>query len=316
MVGSSQNTLGDYEAFELTLLVPDLLAAGVVSIAVQRQPDTRLHCVLADGTVAILTYEPQEEVLCWSTWEGDTGTSPTVEKAVVLPGSGEDAVFYHIRRTINGATKRYLEKWAKESECDGDTGLTWIMDCAKSYTDTGRTATLTGFSHLAGESVVVWSDDTGSIPGVDRSPDVDGVQTRYTVSASTGTITLSTPVHHAVAGLPFTADWTSTKLAYGAQAGTALGQMKRVAQMALALYKTHNNGLFFGSDTGNLKPLPRRIGGSGAVDADKIHESLEIEAVPFPGTYQVDARMHLRGKSPRPVTVLAAIPSVQTNERV
>jgi hypothetical protein len=541
MIGPSSQgaTFGDYEGFELTLLVPDLLAAGVVSIAIQRQPDTRLHCVLADGRVAILTYEPNEEVICWTLWEGDTGTDAAVERVAVLPGANEDAVFYHVRRTIalgndvftkvllhfdgtdaataitdvnaggsahswtasgnaqidtaqskfggssglfdgtgdylttpdhadfalgsgdftvdcwfncnvaagsfafifsqgdaggadsslslfrsdtnfiraevyvgasnftvTGTTQftnllntgwhhvafvrtgnvlrlfidgvqeggdvavsgtvndsafppaigiradlagalwtgwidefrlsvgiarwtanfqppsraygtdhvRYLEKWALESECTGDSGLTWIMDCARSYTDTGRTATLTDIAtHLIGESLVVWSDDTGSIPGVDRSPDVDGVQTRYIVDTG-GDISLATPVHHAVAGLPFTARWVSSKLAYAAELGSALGQVKRPPQVSLILYKTHNRGIFFGSDTGSLDPLPRKMDGA-TVDPDRIFETLDMVAVPMPSTWKTDPRLALLGKSPRPVTLLAAVPTVVTNEK-
>lgn len=314
--GTQGSAFGDYEGLELTLLVPDLLSPGIVSIAIQRQPDTRIHCVLANGRVGILTYEPQEEVLCWTMWQTDTGTGGAVERAMVLPGVGEDAVYYHIRRTINGATKRYLEKWAMESECTGDTGLTWLMDCAKSYTDTGRSSALADIgAHLVGESVVVWSSDTGSFPGVDRSPDVEGVQTRYTVDTG-GDVTLSVPVHHAVAGLPYVADWKSTKLAYAAEAGTALAQMKRTDKIGFVLYQTHNRGLFYGSDSGHLDPLPRSIDAGGVVDPDKIFEMFDKVAMAFPGLWDTNSRIHLRAKSPRPCTVLAAVPTVQTNERV
>lgn len=316
--GTQGTTFGDYESTELTLFVPDLLTAGVVSIACQRQPDTRIHCVLADGTVQIMTYEPQEETLCWYTWRGDTGTGAAVEKAVVLPGREEDAVYYHIRRTINGQTKRYLEKVALRSETVGDTGLTWLMDCARSYTDTGRTNNIRDVAtHLVGESVVAWGSlDTGSTPHVDLSPDVNGVQTRYTVDTG-GDITLSLTegVHHCVVGLPYRADWQSAKLAFAAEAGTALAQMKRMAQVGLLIAETHNNGLWFGNDTGNLSPLPRIIAGE-RIDQDQIFDSLDMIAVPVPSGYTPDARLHLRAKSPRPATILAAVPGVQTNERV
>lgn len=310
--GGQGSTFGDYENQELTLLVPDLMKAGIVSIAIQRQPDTRIHCVLADGTVAILTYEPSEEVVCWSTWS----TEGYVEKVAVLPGVSEDAVYYHVRRTINGATKRYLEKWALETECLGDTGLSWIVDCAKSFTDTGRSTVLTDIAtHLVGKSLAVWSDDTGSINGVDRSPDVAGVQTLYTADTG-GDITLTAPVHHAVAGLPFAADWKSTKLSYAAEAGTPLAQMKRTDKIAFVLYKTHNNGLFFGSDTGHLDPLPRVSDGGAAVDDDKVFETFDDVAMPFPGLWDTDSRIHLRAKSPRPCTVLAVVPTVMTNDKI
>src|SRR3990167_559876 len=312
MIGQGQDALGGYESTELTMLVPDLLESGIVSIAIQRQPDTRIHCVLTNGKVGILTYEPQEEVLCWSMWE----TDGIVEKAMVLPGTGEDKVYYHINRTIGGATKRYLEKWATEAESEGDTGLSWLSDCAKSFSDTGAFSIMTGFSHLTGKSVVVWADDTGqATAGKDLSPDVAGVQTTYQVD--NGNITLSAPVrHHAVAGLPYTADWESTKLAYAAQAGTALTQMKRTDKIGFILHQTHNNGLYFGNDTGVLDPLPRVNDEGATVDADKIFATYDKAAMPFPGLWNEDSRIHLRAKAPRPVTVLAAVPTVTTVEKV
>jgi hypothetical protein len=313
--GGGGSTSGDYEAADLTRLVPDLLEAGVVSIAVQRQPDTRIHACLGDGRVAILTYEPGDEVVAWSMWQTDTGTSGAVEKVMSLPGTVEDAVYYHVRRTINGSTKRYLEKWAKESECTGDSGLTgWLMDCAKSYTDTGQNAALVDIApHLVGESVVVWSDDTGSIPGVDRSPDVDGVQVRWTPDTG-GDITLGVAVHHSIAGLPYKATWESSKLAYAAELGSALAQEKRAPQLGLLLFATHNRGLRYGSDTGHLDDLPRMIEGA-VVDDNQIHQTLDMVAVPIPSRWHPDARLVLRGKSPRPATVLAAIPTVVTHEK-
>lgn len=319
VIGPATNTLADYEGSELTLLVPDLLVAGIVSVAVQRQPDTRIHAVLADGRVAILTYEPNEEVIAWSMWGGDTGTSPLVERAMVLPGLEEDAVYYHIKRTINGAEKRYLEKWAKESECFGDTGLSWLADCAVSFSDTGRALTFADAAeHLGGEQVIVWGDlDSGSTPYVDVSPDVDVVQRTHSVDTGGDlTITgLTDGVNQGVLGLPYQSTWTSSKLAYAAELGSALGQVKRVPQVALILYKTHQHSLSYGAkDTGSLDKLPGRING-GVVDPDTIHQTLDNVAVPVPATYETDPRLILRAKAPRPATILAVVPTIVTNEK-
>lgn len=316
-LGTSAQAFGDFQASELTLLVPDLLKAGVVSLAVQRMPDTRLHCVLADGTVGLLTYEPSEEVICWQTWT----TDGMVERAMVLPGVEEDAVYYHIRRTVNGGTKRFLEKWAKEAECLGDTGLTFIMDCASSYTDTGRTNTLRDIApHLPNAHVVLWGDlDTGSTPIVDLSPDTgsDFSQQLYTVDTGGDvTLSLTNGLHHAVAGLPYSAAWKSTKMAYGAQMGTALTMKKRVPQMGLVLYKTHCSGLYTGSDTGSdkIQPLPRMLNQGAAVDPDQIFKTLDEAPFATPGGWDEDSRVTLRAKAPRPCTVLAIVPAVDTNE--
>lgn len=316
--GARAQTIGDYEGQDLTLLVPDLLTAGIVSLAIQRRPDTRIHCVLADGTVGILTYEPVEEVICWQTW----ATDGSVEKVSVLPGTVEDAVYYHINRTVNGVTKRFLEKWAKESECLGDTGLCFIMDCASSFTDTGRTNTLTDIAaHLPNANVVLWGDlDTGSQPFIDLSTDTgsNGSQKLYTVDTG-GDITLSLTegLHHAVAGLPYSAAWKSAKMAYGAQFGTALTMKKRVPQIGLVLYKTHNRGLYTGSDTGeaSVQPLPRTLDKGAVVDPDKIYRTLDNVPFATPGGWDEDSRVTLRGKAPRPATVLAIVSTVETNEK-
>jgi hypothetical protein len=315
VIGFADGTgaLGDYRSSDLTVLVPDLLSAGVKSIAVQRQPDTRIHCVLGDGTVGILTYEPDEDVVSWSTWS----TDGTVERAMVLPGESEDAVYYHINREINAVTKRYLEKWAMESETTGDTGLTFLSDCAASFTDTGRTILLTGYEHLAGEELVVWADDTGQTnAGKDLSPDVNGVQTRYGVDTGLGFMVVGENVHHAVGGLPFTANFRSAKLAYAAQAGTPLGQYKNIAQLALLLHQTHNNGVFVGSDTGRLDAMPRVNDEGATVDIDKIFAQKDDQAFPFAGEWDPDARVHIRAKAPRPATVLGYVPNIDTQEKV
>lgn len=323
--GLEGDALGDYKNSEMTFLVPELMASGVKSLAIQRQPDTRVHFVLGDGTVAILTYEPEEEVLSWSTWSTDTGTDSKVEQAMILPGTNEDAVYYQIKRTINGTTSRFLEKWAKETECVGDTGLHWLADCATSFTDTGRTSTLNAIApHLLGQTLVGWGSlDSGSTPHIDLSPDLEGVQQLLTADLDTGTADTGTVVltgftegvHHAVVGLPFVADWKSTKLAYGAEAGTALAQMKRTDKIAFILHTTHNNALLFGHDTGLLDPLPRTINDGQAVDIDLIYTNFDKHAVPFPGLWDEDSRIFIRATAPRPANLLALVPTVGTYDK-
>lgn len=316
--GVSQEALNDYESTELTILTPDILSSGVVSIAIQRQPDTRIHCVLADGTVAILTYEPQEEVLAWSKWVTDTGSNSAVEKAMVLPGEEEDSVYYHVRRTIKGVTRRYLEKWALESECQGDTGLSWLVDCAVSNTDTGSSLTISDFApHLGGQTIAAWANDTGqnNSIGRDLTPDDTGGD-QVLLSLDTGgdlTLNDSGP-KHIVGGLPYRADFKSTKLAYGAQGSTAMTMKKRIDRLALVLHQTHNNALFVGSDTGHLDPMPRVTDEGATVDANKIYAEYDKFGFPFDGDWDEDSRLYIRGKAPRPATIMAALPRVTTNE--
>ena len=285
----SPDAAGDYEAMELSLLVPELMSAGIVSIAIQRQPDTRIHlCAGKAATWPFLTYEPGRGAsgvvhVRYGRFRGACHGS--------RPGTVEDQVYYHVNRTINGTTKRFLEKWSLESECQGDTGLSWLADCAVSYTDTGRATLITGVDHLVGESVVGWADDTGQPDaGKDLTPDdTGGTQTLLTVDTG-GDIQLDTGglgVHHAVVGLPYTARYKSSKLAYGGEGGTALTMMGKTTQMGLIAYQTHNNGLYFGGDTGDtgdeLDPLPRRLVDGDRIDAGPYLQDARRSADAVPG---------------------------------
>lgn len=316
--GVSQEALNDYESTELTILAPDILSSGVVSIAIQRQPDTRIHCVLADGTVAILTYEPQEEVLAWSKWVTDTGSNSAVERAMVLPGTEEDAVYYHVQRTINGVKRRFLEKWAMESECQGDTGLSWLVDCAVSSTDTGSSLVVSDFApHLGGQTIAAWANDTGQANSIGRdlTPDDTGGNQQLLSLDTGGDLTFNdSGPKHVVGGLPYQADFKSTKLAYANQGVTAMTMKKRVDRLALILHQTHNNALFVGGDTGHLDPMPRVTDEGATVDANKIYAEYDKFGFPFDGTWDEDSRLYIRAKSPRPATIMAALPRVNTNE--
>lgn len=117
----SNNSL-EYTSNDLCALVPTIGSPGVTRLAVQRQPDTRVHCVRSDGTVALLVIDKAEEVNGWC----EIDTDGEVEDVVVLPaqsGVTDDYIYYLVKRTINGSTVRYLEKWSQSSSTIGGLGL-------------------------------------------------------------------------------------------------------------------------------------------------------------------------------------------------
>ena len=213
--------VNDYTPTEMTELAPEVCAPGIVRLGVQRQPDTRVHCVLADGTVAVLVFNREEEVTCWVKVE----TAGAVEDVAVLPGDVEDAVYYLVRREVDGNTVRYLERWAREDQCRGGA----LNRCADSFVihDGVPVTAVAGLDHLEGETVVAWGD------GVDLG----------THTVAFGGVTLPGPVAQACVGLPYTARYKSAKLPYGAQLGVALAQRKRIAALGLILADTHAQGI-------------------------------------------------------------------------
>ena len=294
----------DYRPRDLTLIARGILDAGVTGIAVRRQPDTQLFFPLVDGTVAVLNYDPAEELACWSI----VTTDGAVEKVFVLPGADEDDVYFHVRRTINGATVRYVEKLASADDCVGGT-LNLQADAFVTVSQAAST-TVSGLSHLEGEAVIVWAD------GADRSPDAgagDASQTTYTVSG--GAITLGTAAAEIVVGLPYAARFKSSKLAYAAAAGTALVQPKKVNRLGVILADTHNDGLEYGGSFDTMQRLPRVYQGA-EIGAGTVYSAFDEPSFEFPGEWKTDARLCLRAVAPRPCTALAAIVDITPNDKI
>ena len=276
-----------YTARDLTAIVPEIGLPGVVRMAVQRQPDTRVHCVREDGTVAILVFDSAEEVTCWIEIESPGGF---VEDVVMLPGAPEDRVYYTVRRQ-GVVTRRTAEQWAMESEGLGGT-ITKLADGFVVYEGVA-TDTFTGINHLEGQEVCVWAD------GRDRG--------RFTVPAGEHTLTVPFTFTAAVVGIPYKATFKSARLAHSLQDGRlSLGERQRLTHVGLLLANTHAQGLRYGQDFDHLDALPLVERGT-VVGEDVIHAGYEEDSVEVNGTWDTDARLCLEAESPRPCTVLACL---------
>lgn len=304
----SPNFIMDYSLKDLTNFCPDiaiaengvpLSAGGFAGIDEQRQPDTRIHGWLNDGTVRVLIIDPLEDEQAWVKVQSAAtlGGAAFVEDVVILPGPIEDLVYYVVRRIVSGSTVRYLERWAREDECWGN-AVSKCIDAHVTGTNTPASKTISGLSHLIGEQVVCWAD------GIDQGT--------FTVSGG-GTITLPTAVAQYCAGLAYTAQFQSSKLAYAAQDGTALTQAKRLAQLAVIMSNAHYQGLKYGPDFNTLVSLPLVTSGK-VVPPNTVYTAYDQQNFEFPSKWDTDARLCLQAASPRPITLLAAIIDIETRE--
>jgi hypothetical protein len=299
----------DYKHENLSVAVPDLNEAGIAGIAVQYQPDIRVHCWRNDGTVGLMTMDKAENLICWTEIE----TDGEVEDVSVLPGDEEDQVYYIVKRTIDGATVRFHEKWAKESECRGRPQGR-LADAHYMYSG-AATTTITGLSHLEGEEVIVWGWNTAT-PFTAALPD----GTTVTVGRDFGTFTvsggqitgLSAAVTNACVGLGYTATYKSAKQAFAAAMGTALNQSKRIDHLGLILIDTHAKGLEYGQDFATLDELPD-VEDHFEVDSNTVHEAYDKDMIEFDGDWDTDSRFCLQAQAPRPATVLCVTVSMTTS---
>lgn len=292
----------DYVSSELTRYHPTILFEGVVGMAIQRQPDTRIWLWLEDGTAGVLVYEPQEDVISWCRVE----TDGIIEDMAVLPNADADDVFAIVKRTIMGVDKRYRERLAYDTQAQSGGDENFVSDSYWTAT-LAATSTMTGGLHLAGETVVLW---------IDGSPilDASGDPATFAVD-SLGQVALGSVYSgFAVAGLYYEGTWKSTKLAYGAQMGTAVTQPKQVRDLGLVMYKTHLRSIKYGKGFDKLFYLPRTFNGREN-PFDTFMEDYDARPVPVPGDWSTDSRICILMRAPMPCTVLGLAGAVETHER-
>jgi hypothetical protein len=290
----------DYQAKNMMELVPGLGAPGITRMDVQRKPDTRVHCIRSDGTAIVAVLSKAEDVLAWVPIE----TDGAIEDVVILPaetGNKDDQVYYVVRRTIDGNTVRYLEKWAQEDDCLGDRAWCYLADAFVHYSGTATT-TITGLDHLEGEQVVVWAD--GADVGTDDS--ARPWTQRYTVEG--GQITLQAAASEVVVGLGYTAKFKSAKLGLALHGVNPLNRHTTIPQLGLILANTHRKGLKLGptlDDTGSMRMDDMPSVEEGVEVTTEVAAAYDQETIAFPGTWTTDARVCLQAQAPRPATVVA-----------
>ena len=276
----------EYIPTDMTALIPDLgEESQFTRIAVQRQPETRVYFVRANGTAAVMVRDKAEDVLAWVPLE----TDGEIEDIAVLPGAGEDNVFMSVKRTIDSSTVRFHEKMALDTECRGGT-INKLADAAVTYS--GTPTTWVQASHLPNTEVVIWGD------GMDLGT--------HTTDAS-GDVEISTAVENYTVGLTYRARYKSAKLTQEVRyIGSSMTQLSKIDHIGLVLADTHYQGLTYGPNFDTLDNLPLIHNGTAIAD-HTVWDTVDIEMTEFEGEFGQDTRICIEANAPRPATVMAIV---------
>lgn len=210
---------------DLSRLASHLTKLGIVEIAYQQEPESILWCVRSDGILLGLTYNPEEKVLAWHWHE----TDGAVESVCVIPdpANNRDELWLAVRRTIGGATKRYIERMDPDRP-NADSFVVY----------SGAPATvITGLSHLEGKAVDVVADGF-VVPG-------------HIVAG--GQITLETAASVVVVGLPYASRLVPNRPEFVTEKLNTIGKKKHWVTCFVRLLET--SGLSINGDQ-----LPFRSG--------------------------------------------------------
>ncbi|HAV37451.1 MAG TPA: hypothetical protein DCX52_14045 [Massilia sp.] len=197
-----------YNAPDLTVLAEHVTASGIVDMAYQQEPGSRLWCVRADGKLATLTLDRDEGVVAWTPQH----TDGLYESCASIPNAEGDEMWVIVQRTVNGQIKRYVERFEP----------TYYTDSGIAGTDAAGKSVWTGIDHLEGKSVAVRAD---------------GVYMGQFLVAG-GAIELPRTARDVQIGLPFTNSITLLRPEIQAGDGSIQGNAQRVHEVSLLLMDT------------------------------------------------------------------------------
>lgn len=152
-----------YVALNRTAFAEDVTRGQLNRLTFAKEPESVLWAACADGALIGMSFEREHQLMAWHkhTLGGVFGTgAPVVEDVAVIPSpeGDRDELYLCVKRTINGATKHYLEYGAAHwDESADDLEDMLYVDC--SLSSSGNTSqTVSGAEHLAGQTVSVLGD--------------------------------------------------------------------------------------------------------------------------------------------------------------
>lgn len=288
-----------FRAQDTTLLSEHITAGGVVEMAYQQEPYSIVWVVRGDGMLVGFTYDREQNVSAWhrhplgGSFSG--GAFGVVESVACIPSTDGtyDELWLTVKRTINGATKRFIEYMTKFPEDDDAPENYFYVDAGLTY-DGAATDVITGLWHLEGQTASVLAE--GAV-----HPDAVVTNGKVTLNAE------YTPVQ---VGLKNMARGQLMRPEAGAADGTAQGKKKRVHKAVFRVNRTV--GLKVGRDFDNLYRVTFRSASDNTSEA--VPTFTGDKEVRWEGGYDSDGYVCWEQDQPLPVTIVAVMPQLHTQD--
>ena len=256
-----------------------------------------------DGSIVGLTYYRDENVVGWHTH--DFGGE--VESIAVMPASSQlhDVLWMIVKRTIDGNTRRYIEKLTRFWDFDLTIANAHYVDCGLRYIGSPVNE-IYGLQHLEGKDVYGLAD------GLPFGP----------IVVTDGMIALDFEASNIVVGLGYDSEGETSRLENGAQDGTAQGKVKRQHGISLNVWQS------YGGEIGTWNEDEQKIEWVDLAAADHYPgDASEIETIAlYSGTlgpvtpatgYEKRGSVFFRRKKevPLPFNITSIMPQLVTQDR-
>ncbi|HEX8400522.1 MAG TPA: hypothetical protein VF628_02335 [Allosphingosinicella sp.] len=284
-----------YRVSDLTRLAEHIAKPGIVEIAWQQEPERLLWVVLANGALAALTYDPEQEVMGWSRRALGGGLKARSACRITDPEGRLDQLWLAVEApAAGGGAAHWVLRMHKVWEVGDDRRDAFFVDAGLSH-DGAPTAQFAGLQHLEGRAIEALADG----------------KPHRSLTVSGGAITLDYPASKVQAGLPYPAVMRTLRIEAVASEGSAQGKIKRIIDLTLRVLETL--GIRVAVQNGEQIPVETRK------PADAMDRALPLYSgdiiVPTIGAYERGGQMVVERFQPLPATLLALIPGLEVGER-
>lgn len=253
---------------------------SIVDQAYMKAPRPVVWFVSSNGTLLGLTYIPEEQIGAWH-WHDTDGA---FESICVVSEGNEDRLYAVIRRTVNNATVRYIERMASRTIDPADNSTWFFVDSGQSQTFESPATNISGLDHLEGKSVAILADGAVCPP--------------QTVTGGAITLPHSASVVHI--GLPIAYPDLQTLPVLLPADGFGQGRTKNINKVWLKVYRS--GSIFVGPDENHLTEYPvRTTEPYGTPPSLQNGELLPLVLSP---SWQEGGQIIIRQPNPLPLTVV------------
>ncbi|WP_026793139.1 hypothetical protein [Pleomorphomonas oryzae] len=263
----------------------------IVSWAYAQANESIVWVVLDDGSLVSLTYIKEQDVWAWTRHESGLGAK--YECVICIAEDDEDVPYFIVRRTVNGVTKRYVERLHSRSFDAIDDAF--FVDCGLTYSG-APINTVSGLGHLEGATVVALADGN-----VVRNLTVTG-----------GSVTLPNAASKIHIGIPYEAVIQTLAIDMGnvQGLGSVQGRFKSVSAVIARVENTR--GIFVsskdvGRDDEKIVELKQRSTEAWGSAIQPFTGDIEITPMP---DWNRDGGMFIKQFDPLPMTILSLMPDV------
>lgn len=263
-----------------------------------------MWAVRGDGTMAAMTYDPDQVVMGWARRQLGNSDSPLSAKSacrITDPAGRLDQIWIAAEAPFaNGGTgQHWILRMAPMWQEDDEPAGAILTDAALSYDaalaeDDDPVTGLIGLDHLEGQRVDILADG---------KPHTSRIVTG-------GAITLDYPASRIHVGLPFPARMTSLSPEGGQHEGTAQTKLKRMVALNLRVAETQ--GIRVRVQGGDMIPVETRV------PVDAMDQAVPLFTgeltIPTVGTYDRLAQWTIERYQPTPATLIAAVPVLEVGE--